>query len=244
MCLTVLWINLETYFARSIAQELTRDDGVFMPKIHRHPLYFDQNVFFYNHCDLCSTRLKTSGAWRCILCDFDLCPTCMKRDDLPNVSENIIRSDKGVAEQKTTSNVSFFLRGIEIARPQAMLVTIALFVLLLSTSTQLILPNVQGKIIDKLVPEANGRVDKSGFFHYVVLYVIVLVFQGLLAAIHSTTMQLVSAKINAQVRNQLYERTILQDVVYFDGTTTGHVTSRLSYDGKLLPNTHIFWISY
>ena len=170
LCLTVLWINLETYLSRSLAEELTREDGRYKPKIHKHPFYYDTNTTYWHYCDLCEQSIKIGGCWRCQLCDFDCCPACMDREDAPVVSENLLRTDKGVVEEKAVSGFSLLRRAIQISRPHAVLITTALIVLLLMCLADLALPRFQGAIIDKLVPDKSGKVDKEGFLEYVKIF--------------------------------------------------------------------------
>ena len=57
----------------------SKEKGLFLPAVHKHPLFYESDVT--NHqCDLCSCRIK-SGAWRCKLCDYDICAKCVARKD-------------------------------------------------------------------------------------------------------------------------------------------------------------------
>ncbi|KAK7242447.1 ABC transporter [Aureococcus anophagefferens] len=40
-CSSVLFTNVMVYIARELVKELTRDEGLFLPKVHAHPLVFD-----------------------------------------------------------------------------------------------------------------------------------------------------------------------------------------------------------
>lgn len=47
---------------------------------------------------MCKEKIKNEkgGAFRCKLCDYDICIKCVKRKDLSEVAEDLIRSDRGV----------------------------------------------------------------------------------------------------------------------------------------------------
>jgi len=58
MCLSVLWINAEAYLFRTIINEFTRQDGLFLdPKVHRHPVFYQTDCVASHWCDLCSRRI-------------------------------------------------------------------------------------------------------------------------------------------------------------------------------------------
>ena len=177
MCLTVLWINLETYFTRSLAEEVTREDGKFLENVHRHPLFFDPLTTYWHECDLCNKSIKSGGCWRCALCDFDCCKECMARDDVDVVSENRLRTDKGVVKETTVSGLTLFWRAIEIAKPHRALISAALFVLLLMCLTSLAMPRFQGAIIDQLVPGEDGTLKKDEFLRCIQVYFGIMMLQ-------------------------------------------------------------------
>ena len=65
MCFPVLLLNLQVYLGRTLLSEMTREAGFFLPKVHRHPVFFHKTLAFH-WCDLCSVRIKgADGAWRC-----------------------------------------------------------------------------------------------------------------------------------------------------------------------------------
>ena len=56
------------------------------------------------------------GAFRCKLCDFDMCIKCSKREDAAVVSENMLRGDKGVRTESAVSNGTYFGRALSMAK--------------------------------------------------------------------------------------------------------------------------------
>ena len=72
----------------------TGDDGLYLPEVHAHPLVYDATLSRH-WCDLCGTPIRRGGAWRCKLCDFDLCVPCASRTDAATVGEHVLRGDRG-----------------------------------------------------------------------------------------------------------------------------------------------------
>lgn len=75
VCAGVLFTNISLWLARELVRELTRDDGLYLPDVHAHPLVYDATLSRH-WCDLCSTPIRRGGAWRCKLCDFDRITPC------------------------------------------------------------------------------------------------------------------------------------------------------------------------
>jgi len=116
LCLSVLWINLSIYLHRSLLDELTRPSGLFLPSVHRHPVFLQKGLAFH-WCDLCRARIKGGqGCFRCKLCDFDMCVKCSRRQDAAVVSENMLRGDKGVRMESAVSNGTYFGRAMGMAK--------------------------------------------------------------------------------------------------------------------------------
>lgn len=51
---------------------------------------------------------------------------------------------------------------------------------------------------------------------------------GLFGSISSLCFSVIAARLSNDIRNRLYATILLQDVAFFDGTSTGELTSRLS----------------
>ena len=163
--------------ARELIKELTREDGLFLPAVHSHPLFFDRAVANH-HCDLCSTRIRgPTGAWRCKLCDFDMCQKCAARKDAATVGENMLRTDSGVKKEQSVSSASYLSRSLALAAQERSLFVVAFALLGCYAASNLALPNYQGQIIDKVV---NNERDE--FISAVQVYVAVMAAQGLFQA--------------------------------------------------------------
>jgi ABC-type bacteriocin/lantibiotic exporter with double-glycine peptidase domain len=230
----VLYINISVYLCRTLLTELTRVSGLFLPQIHRHPV-FRHTSLAYHWCDLCAVRIDSkTPAYRCTICDFDMCATCCSRNDAALVGENVMRGDKGVKLEKTISTSAYFRRSLTLCRSEIPLLLLSFFLLSLSSLTTLLLPDFQGKIIDQVVPTDTQPYDKPQFIHYIYLYLILMAAQGLLSTIYTAAFSLVSRRLLFSVRNQLFSRLLHQDVAFFDGTESGQLISRLTNDVNIM----------
>lgn len=63
---------------------------------------------------------------------------------------------------------------------------------------------------------------------------ILLCVQGFLQAVYSASFQLVSRRLATNIKNVLFKKILLQDVAYFDGTSSGALLSRLTNDINML----------
>ena len=84
--------GLFTSFTRSAAAaekvfNLMDSRGLFLKDVHPHPLFLNRNVHLH-WCDVCSTRIRDGHAWRCKLCDFDMCSKCAGRKDRGTVGKS------------------------------------------------------------------------------------------------------------------------------------------------------------
>ncbi|KAH8060061.1 ATPase [Aureococcus anophagefferens] len=168
-CSSVLFTNVMVYIARELVKELTRDEGLFLPKVHAHPLVFDADLCRH-WCDLCSTPIRRGGAWRCKLCDFDMCVPCASRKDAAT-----------------------------------------------------------GRIIDQVV-----RGQRKAFTRAVATYLYLMIAQGVCSAMYRAAFAVVSRTILYTVRTTLFRSVIRQDTAFYDGTTSGHLTSRLTNDAQVM----------
>mmetsp|Transcript_8853 Transcript_8853/g.11535 ORF Transcript_8853/g.11535 Transcript_8853/m.11535 type:complete len:924 (-) Transcript_8853:1361-4132(-) len=232
MCISVLWINLEAFFARTLIEELTREQGLYLSDVHRHPLFKDTGLNMHR-CDLCKEKIfrrsERGVGWRCRLCDFDVCTVCASREDVADVSENMLRGDKGVRVEAEISNSTYFARAISIVKPERFLFCLSLLCLLFRSAAQLALPSFSGRIINDIV-ESN----KPGFFHDVQLYLLIMLLNGALNGLSSFLFAVIARKLVYHVRNKLFKSVVLQDVAFFDGTTSGYTISHLTYNVNLM----------
>lgn len=253
MCLTILWINTTSYFFGVIVEELTREKGLFLTaEVHRHPVFYEESRGVSMHwCDLCRQRIKPinnrrvgevdaeegrelMGCYRCSLCDFDICHKCALRSDAATVGENMLRGDHGVRAETVIDNKSYFRRTLRIIKSEITLLFMSLLLLVAASMMKLLLPHFQGHIIDKVIPGDDGKFDKTGFSHYIKLYIYLMLAQGAVSTAYSAIFTLVSRRLKFSIRNSLFERILSQDVAYFDGTESGRLISLLTNDLDLM----------
>ncbi len=192
----------------------------------------------------CRQRIKpadtgtgTGGYWgvyRCTLCDFDVCMTCSTRSDAATVGENVLRGDRGVRAETSLTNGGYLIRSMAMARKEWPLLMVSFGLLALSSVSRLLLPHFQGHIIDKVIPDAEGTYDKSGFSQYIKIYIYLMLVQGAISTLYSAIFTLVSRRLKFTIRNSLFDKILAQDVAYFDGTESGRLISRLTNDLDLM----------
>ena len=228
VCAGVLFTNISAWLARELVRELTRDDGLYLPEVHAHPLVYDATLSRH-WCDLCGTPIRRGGAWRCKLCDYDLCVPCASRTDAATVGEHVLRGDRGARRETNVSSSSYLRRAISLAAGQKGLLFVALALLACNSALALALPKYQGRIVDRVV-----RKERGAFRNAVVQYLYLMVAQGLCQAAYQAAFAVVSRNILFGVRTTLFKSVIRQDTAFFDGTTSGHLTSRLTNDAQVM----------
>uniref|UniRef100_A0A0G4ICQ3 Uncharacterized protein n=1 Tax=Chromera velia CCMP2878 TaxID=1169474 RepID=A0A0G4ICQ3_9ALVE len=225
-CLLVLLINVEFGYTKSVVYDQTEDPGVFVPKLHMHRLLFSPNLTLH-FCDVCRNRIREE-AYRCGTCDFDCCLACFKRQG-SSKSEGLLRSDKGPKEEAVLSTPAYFFRALKLIFPFAHIVTGACLCVAATQGLTLLLPRLQGNIIDSLV-----NPNEEDFRKYVVLYVIFSVAAGLFGGVQSLCVEIVGRKLQNAVRVHAFRVVVGQDVAFFDGLTTGQIVSRLVSDAAAM----------
>ena len=123
------------------------------------------------------------------------------------------------------SSSSYLRRAISLAAGQKGLLFVALALLACNSALALALPKYQGRIVDRVV-----RQERGAFRNAVVQYLYLMVAQGLCQAAYQAAFSVVSRNILFGVRTTLFKSVIRQDTAFFDGTTSGHLTSRLTND--------------
>ena len=184
------------------------------------------------------------------MCDFDICIPCSRRNDAAIVGENVLRGDSGVRTEKSLTTSDYIKRSIQVAGKSEWPWLVTSFILLgLSCISKLLLPHFQGKIIDKVIPTNNTdtdnnnndndndnqqQYDKKGFIHYIMIYLFVMLLQGAISTLYSAIFTLISRRLKFTIRNILFEKILIQDVAYYDGTESGRLLSRLTNDLDLM----------
>ncbi|CAN0106637.1 unnamed protein product [Ectocarpus sp. 13 AM-2016] len=79
MGIGVLWLNAMVWALNQLVADATMEEGLLEPSLHPHRLF--PGSMAGHRCDMCQQRIKSQDAkaWRCKLCDFDLCRSCYEK---------------------------------------------------------------------------------------------------------------------------------------------------------------------
>eukprot|EP00808_Paulinella_micropora_P004913 g72239.t1 len=219
----IIWANLLLLMLPELLREWLMAGGVFMPSVHPHRLFWEEELKGHS-CDYC--RSRPTAFYRCKACDFDLCKDCFnKKGGAKSVGEGQVRGDKGTKQERAISLAEFFARTAKLAKPHWFLLTIAFTTLILTSCVSLIMPKQQGDIINGI-----RNKDKAKFQHDVLWYVGQTVAVGIFGGIRGICFQIVGCRLEVAAANRLFGSIISQDIAFFDGATTGELTSRLTGD--------------
>lgn len=119
-------------------------------------------------------------------------------------------------------------------RPYRLSFYLGLLLLTLSSLVFMVFPGAGGEM-------ANAAVGKSRFENfevrdYALLFLVLLVLQGLFSYLRTILFSIVSEKGMADVRKALYEKLITQPVQFFEERRIGEIASRITTDVEQLQN--------
>ncbi|KAH9570634.1 hypothetical protein CY35_02G050600 [Sphagnum magellanicum] len=139
--------------------------------------------------------------------------------------EGTLRGDKGVREEQEVDQTSYLMRAVSLARNECLLLSCAFFCLMVSSVSSLILPNYQGRILDHVIQGAVALFRRD-----VILLIVFSLVTGLFEAVRNLSFTVVSKRVLKTLQDKLFTGIVIQDIAYFDGTTSGELTSRLTND--------------
>eukprot|EP00898_Chlorokybus_atmophyticus_P005089 jgi/Chlat1/5581/Chrsp369S00851 len=139
--------------------------------------------------------------------------------------EGQLRGDKGVRDEGEVDQRSYLMRAIALAKDEWGLMLLGFVCLGATAGSNLVLPKYQGGILDRVIAK-----DPAGFKRDVVLLVIFSLITGLSGGVRGLCFSIVGKRIQKTLQNKLFQGIIIQDVAYFDATTSGELTSRLTND--------------
>jgi ABC-type multidrug transport system fused ATPase/permease subunit len=223
MSLAVVFMTIELWLSRDIIDEASKDEGRLVPSAHLHGLHLDESVGGH-WCDMCDTRIDDRTAYTCRTCNFDCCLECFKKESRKQ-SEESIRGDKGARADGELSNWAYAKRAFVFVKPSWGWVSVAVAVIAARSVSSILLPSYQGAILDRVIQR-----DTPGFWHQVTLYTSFTVSVMLLSSLQSLCFAVAGRKMGALVKNELYRAILVQDIAFFDGVSSGQLTSRLSGD--------------
>jgi hypothetical protein len=135
--------------------------------------------------------------------------------------EGTLRGDKGVREEQEVDQTSYLMRAVSLARNEYLLLSCAFFCLMVSSVSSLILPNYQGRILDHVIQGAVALFRRD-----VILLIVFSLVTGLFEAVRNLSFTVVSKRVLKTLQDKLFTGIVIQDIAYFDGTTSGEVSSQ------------------
>jgi ABC-type bacteriocin/lantibiotic exporter with double-glycine peptidase domain len=124
-------------------------------------------------------------------------------------------------------------RLISLSHPERFLIMIAFVMLMISSSTNIIVPYFFGAIVDS----ALNYPDLSKMSYYILYMFLVFVIGSVAAGVRSCLFEMAGQRVVARLRRQVFEAIMKQDIKFFDINRTGELTSRISSDTQVLQNS-------
>eukprot|EP01119_Soliformovum_irregulare_P019240 TRINITY_DN6045_c0_g2_i1.p1 TRINITY_DN6045_c0_g2~~TRINITY_DN6045_c0_g2_i1.p1 ORF type:complete len:919 (+),score=271.48 TRINITY_DN6045_c0_g2_i1:119-2875(+) len=221
----IFWMNIQLYTSRELLDIYTQDIGLYSPVIHIHPLNWIRDATMHR-CDLCYKRIQGGGSYRCNPCRFDLCESCAKKVQDGTV-DGVLRTDRGPKKEVELSNWEYIKKSLVFARSHMMLLSLAIVFLIGSSLTNILLPNYQGLILNDVI--AGNRMEFKG---NIMRYLFLSLALGIFSGIRSLCFGLVGKKMLYDVQGKLVQSIFIQDVAFFDGISTGDLTTRIWSDSN------------
>lgn len=172
---------------------------------------------------LSSSRPHASGAYQALA-------------NHENASHLIQSSNRGAKkDKKRRSGVSLrpqvdwgqikWLAGL--ARHEIPLIAAGSVALLISSGTNLVMPQLIGQLMDNAISDSKDM--KQLGIITLILFAIVVV-TGIFTGFRAFLFQLAGERTVARLRKRLFDAIIVQEIAYFDETKTGELLNRLSSD--------------
>ena len=194
-----------------------------MPSLHHHKLHLHLSLAGH-WCDLCGQQCKEGRAFRCKLCDFDMCLLCFNKRDKMSL-EGQLRGDKGIRNDNDLTGKKYFYKALKLVREEYRIFSMAIAAMLCLNAASLLMPSIQGNILNAVVDENHEKFD-----YYVKAYLLVSVLTGFVGGIQSLCFSIAGRRLANNIRKKLYEGIVVQDIAFFDGNSSGQLTSRLTND--------------
>ena len=233
VCAGVLFTNISAWLARELVRELTRDDGCASRKSTRTRSSTTRRSRGTGATSAArrleaEARGAASSATSTYATLTSACRACVPHGRGDGRRACFERRPRRAARGERVV-VVVFKAAISLAAGQKGLLFVALALLACNSALALALPKYQGRIVDRVV-----RKERGAFRNAVVQYLYLMVAQGLCQAAYQAAFSVVSRNILFGVRTTLFKSVIRQDTAFFDGTTSGHLTSRLTNDAQVM----------
>ncbi|OVA00822.1 ABC transporter [Macleaya cordata] len=133
-----------------------------------------------------------------------------------------------------------FSRVILLAKPDAGKLILATIALLVASTSNILIPNFGGKIIDIVSGDISTPEKRSEALNAVngtILEIVLIVVVGsVCTALRAWLFSSASERVVARLRKNLFSHLINQEIAFFDVTRTGELLSRLSEDTQIIKN--------
>ncbi|KPA77723.1 putative mitochondrial ABC transporter [Leptomonas pyrrhocoris] len=224
MAITVLWVNLEVFSLDSYLGDMIGSADVLKPHLHPHPLRFNHCVQA-TKCDLCNQRIIKED-FECGSCDFDCCLNCYRHKAMVSAENDLTRGDRGIAtDTQQLSPFVYIWRSLSFLIPYWRIVAVSIGCLVVNQLIRVSLPNYQGKVLDSIVNKNSGN-----FWYYIQCYCALSAITLVLGSARSFCSILVTRNLTMGMRAHLFAKLIYRDISFFDGTTVGSLTARMTND--------------
>mmetsp|Transcript_2144 Transcript_2144/g.4280 ORF Transcript_2144/g.4280 Transcript_2144/m.4280 type:complete len:596 (-) Transcript_2144:143-1930(-) len=124
---------------------------------------------------------------------------------------------------------SYLMAAIGLGKSEWPLLLLAFLCLALSSAATLALPRYKGQVIQRVVDKDRHRFEQD-----IRMFIVLSVVTGLFGAVRNVCFRVVGRRISCNLRNKLFNSIIKQDIAFFDGTSTGQLTARLTNDANAM----------
>ncbi|XP_078083789.1 ABC-type oligopeptide transporter ABCB9 [Mustelus asterias] len=151
-------------------------------------------------------------------------------EDEKSLMSNIDQNEREKAK-KSSNSISTTWRLLTYSKKNAGLITGAFVMLLVATVGETMMPYFLGTLMDGL-----SQKDRDSFNRSLVGMVLFSLLGAITGGFRECLFNLAFARLNVQMRNELFSSILQQDICFFDFHQTGEITSWLASDATLVNN--------
>jgi ABC-type multidrug transport system fused ATPase/permease subunit len=161
----------------------------------------------------------------------------MKKED--NASEET-KDDEQQSKKSTTlsppaSSPPSLKRLFQMAGPELSMLILAIFLMIASETTNLVLPLIVANAYDVLVDESLDSSERMGEINRFMAVALIIYAAGLVAGyLRAAILGVIGERMVARMRYQLFGSILHQELAFFDEHKSGELVSRLGSDTTLL----------
>lgn len=139
-------------------------------------------------------------------------------------------------KSKRSNDVAPISKLLSLARPEGVMLVLALVLMLISEAAGLLNPLILAEAYDALVdPALTTASSRMSEINRTMVIVLAVHFGGVAVGfLRTTIMGMAGERVVARTRNRLYERILKQEIAFFDEHQSGELVSRLGSDTALL----------